>query len=94
MMVLLTRTPSDVGYWTSTGHLLLPGKTSSGGSGLGSHSIELLAKGVLQKSPNHLVCCYDKKLLSANLQKGNNHITHWTGRSQVGTYMEFSPLPF
>jgi hypothetical protein len=49
------RIPSNAGYGVSTGHLLLPVKTLSGGTGL--HSVELLAKGVPWKFSNNLGCC-------------------------------------
>lgn len=48
------------------GHLLSPGKSSSGGTGF--HSNELSAKGVPWKF-NNPGCCQDKGLLSANLQR-------------------------
>lgn len=57
----------------------------------------MLSKGVLWKSPNNPDCCQDKSLLSIDWHQGsitddNTQTTHWTWRSQVGSYIDLSVL--
>ena len=60
--------PNNEGDRVLRGHLPAWNKASITETGL--HPIELLVKGVPQKSPNYPGCCQDNRFLSTHRQQG------------------------